>query len=163
MEHRDRAAPLPRFWAAVRRRHPDVDLVLLADEQPPPTGEASEADLDAAIERVAAYASGAWAVATGAADALVPALRFGPREDTVVARVQVAARYAASPVPALAAALAEAGWVLASPPAALELLLARRSGVELKATFASAGVLTLTVTSAPLLVGVDRARELVRA
>ena len=163
MERRERGAPLPRFWAAVRRRHPDVDLVLLADEQPPPAGEASEADLAVAVERVAAYASGAWAVATDSGDPLVPVLRFGPREDAVVARVQTASRYAESPVPAVAAALTDAGWAVASPPGDLEILLARRSGVDLRLTFAAAaGVLTLTVTSAPLLVGVDRARQLVR-
>jgi hypothetical protein len=163
MELRDRGAPLPRFWAAVRRRHPDVDLVLLAGEPPPPTGEASEADLEAAVERVAAYASGAWAVATDAGDALTPTLRFGPREDTVVARVRVSGRCAASPIPTLASALVEAGWTATSPPGAVELLVARRAGVELKASFAPAGVLSLTVVSAPLLVGVDRARELVRS
>lgn len=164
MEHRGRGVPLPRFWAAVRRRHPDVDLVVLADGRPPPPeGVASEADLAAAVERVAAYASGAWAVATGGGEALVPSLSHGPREDTVVARVQASARCARSPVPALRAALTEAGWVLGSPPSAAEMVLARRSGVELTVTVALTGVLSMTIASAPLLVGVDRARVLLQA
>ncbi len=156
---------LSPFWAAVHRRHPDVDLVLLTDEPPPPAADspvsATDAELTAALDRVAAYASGAWAIATGGDVALRPGLRFGPREHTVVARVQATATLGRSPIAGLADALDEAGWRTARPRSAVDLLVAQRSTVELRASFAPTGALSLTVTSAPLVVGVDRARELV--
>jgi hypothetical protein len=155
---------LSPFWAAVRRRHPDVDLVLVPDEAPAPDGAPVTADaLSAAAARVAAYATGAWALATGVEELFEPTIGFGPAEHTVVARVRASARAAGSPLAALEAALLDAGWRTTRPTAAVELLVAQRSGVELRASYAATGVLTMAVESVPYAVGVARARELTRA
>lgn len=165
MESRS-SVELSPFWAAVRRRHPDVDLVLLADDAAAPalpavpvTGDA----LTAATARVAAYATGAWAVATGADELLEARLGFGPAEHTVVAAARASIPLSGSPMARLEEALLEAGWRTARPRAAVELLLARRPGVELRASYAASGTFSLTVESVPYAVGVARARELARA
>ena len=153
---------LPPILAAVRRRHPDVDLVLVCDEPAPETDEepTPEADLTAALERVTAHATGAWASVADAGEPLLARLEPGPAENTVVARARAVGVRDDSPLPVLEQALAAAGWVTGRPSAGLELLAGRRPGVDLLASYAPTAVVTLTVSSAPLPVGVGRAREL---
>lgn len=164
---------LSPFWKTVHRRHPDVTLVLLADE-PPASVEGPDlpaGTIDAVVDRVVAYATGAWAFATerteidgtGPVDfAPEVRLRYGPREDTVAAEARASAHLSTSPLPMLAQSLAAGGWHAVRPAGAAERLVARRGGVELLASYAPTGTFVLTVTSAPISVGVDRARELVR-
>lgn len=129
------------FWEAVHRRHPDVDLVLLRPEAPAAADEpGDEQGVDALRDRVEAAAARLWPDATGAEPP--PArLAYGARPDTVVVRVKGSARLAAAPA-------------LDAPA---------DPGVHLTASYAEAtGTLLLTLTSDPVPVGVDRARELVR-
>lgn len=153
-------------WSAVRRRHAGVDRVLVPGARRAPglpDVPVTDDALTAAVARVAAYATGAWAVATGTDDLLDAALAFGPAEHTVVARARASTRTADSPLAVLEGALLAAGWDTARPPAAAELVVARRTGVELRASYAATGALTMSVESVPYAVGVDRARALARS
>ena len=163
MELGPSAVTLSPFWAAVRRRRPDVGLVLLADQAPPPDATTAEPDLTAAADRVAGHATGSWAIATGADEPLVPRLAHGPAEHTVVARVRVSARLGACPLDDLESALRDGGWRTSRPRAGLDLLVASRPGTDLRASYADTGVLSLSVQSTPQPVGITRARDLVRA
>jgi hypothetical protein len=163
MELHDRGAELPPFWAAVRRRHPDVDIVVLPDEREPAGEPAGAVELATALELTGAVAARAWAaVATEAPGPPGAGFAFGPDEAHVVARARVSAQADPSPLPALTAALQAEGWEVRELPGAARRLVARHDDAELVASYADSGVLVLTVSSAPLLVGVDRARELVR-
>jgi hypothetical protein len=165
MELQSRGAPLPPFFAAVRRRHPDVDLVLLPPERS--EGEraepATEQQLANAFDLTTGTATRAWAEAVG--DGRLPESRFafGPDEDTVTARARVAARLDGSPLVPLTAALAQAGWDVGQRPGDVSQLFAHRATMQLVASYAAAsGTFVLTVSSTPLQVGIERARELVR-
>ncbi|MGB0102516.1 MAG: hypothetical protein WBP61_19715, partial [Nocardioides sp.] len=67
-----------------------------------------------------------------------------------------------SPLAGLASALRDAGWEIGALPGGVDRLVAGRAGAELRASYAATGAFVLTLSSAPVLVGVDRARELVR-
>jgi hypothetical protein len=165
MELQSRDAPLPPFFAAVRRRHPDVDIVLLApepaddDHREPVT----ERQLANAFDLTTGTATKAWAEAVG--DGQVPDTRyaFGPDEASVTVRARVAARLDGSALVPLAAALSQDGWEVAQRPGVVSRVAARRATMRLLASYAGGnGAFVLTVTSAPIPVGLDRARELVR-
>ncbi|GAA4733122.1 hypothetical protein GCM10023350_15740 [Nocardioides endophyticus] len=164
MELQSRGAPLPPFFAAVRRRHPDVDIVLLPGERPESehAEQATEQQLANAFDLTTGTATRAWAEAVG--DGQLPESRFafGPDEDSVTARARVSARLDGSPLLPLAAALAQTGWDIGQRPGAVSQLFAHRATMQLVASYAAAnGTFVLTASSTPLLVGVDRARELV--
>jgi hypothetical protein len=170
MELQSRDAPLPPFFAATRRRHPDVDIVLLAPDRAEPGHRGAEHaepptdhQLTNAFDLTTGTATRAWAEAVG--DGQVPDTRFafGPDEDCVTARARISARLDGSPLVPLAAALAEAGWDVGHRAGEASQLFARRHSLQLVASYAAAsGRFVLTVSSAPFPVGVDRARELVR-
>jgi len=165
MELQSRDAPLPPFFAAVRRRHPDVDIVLLAPEpaEDDHPEAVTEGQLANAFDLTTGTATKAWAEAVG--DGQVPETRYacGPDETTVTARARVAARLDRSVLGPLAAALKQDGWDVARRPGDVSRLAARRATMQLLASYAAAsGAFVLTVTSAPLPVGVERARELAR-
>jgi hypothetical protein len=167
MELQSRGAPLPALFAAVRRRHPDVDIVLQSDEQLAAESAglaepATEKQLANAFDLTTGTATGAWAEAVG--DGQLPDSRFafGPDETTVTARARVSARLDSSPLAALAAALVPTGWEMDHRPGDVSQLVAHRATMQLVASYAPAtGAFVLTASSTPLTVGVDRARELV--
>lgn len=157
-------APLPSFWATVRRRHPDVDIVVLPDE--PPAGgheqadEADEGTALAAVERVAAAFRGL----AGDPEARAT-LGYGPADGTVVARARVAARRpdGRDALVALRHRLEADGWEVRRLEGDVLRLVGRRQGLHLRASYAEpTGAYLLEVTSDPLTVGRRRARELVR-
>jgi hypothetical protein len=168
MELQPRDAPLPPFFAAVRRRHPDVDIVLLPPEQR--AGEpiqqvepAGEQQLANAFDLATGTATKAWAEAVG--DGQVPDTRFAFGDDpaSVEARARVAGRVGDSPLEELAAALTRAGWELAYRAGDVSQLVGRRATMHLLATYAvESGAFMVTATSGSLPVGADRARELAR-
>lgn len=165
MELQSRDAPLPPFFAAVRRRHPDVEIVLPPTEQPATesAGPATEKQIANAFDLTTGTATRAWAEAVG--DGQLPDSRFafGPGEDTVTVRSRVSARLDGSPLAPLAAALAPDGWEVRHRPGDVSQLCAHRATMQLVASYAAAsGAFVLTASSTPLTVGVDRARELVR-
>ena len=166
MELQTRGTPLPPFFAAVRRRHPDVDIVLLPDETPPEApllGPVSGRVLADSLDLVTGIATRAWAAAVG--DGQVPESRFvfGPDPTSVVARARASTGLGTSPLEPLAAALSVGGWALGHESGAVSLVLARRGTNQVVASYAEeTGTFVLTVTSDPLPVGAERARELAR-
>jgi hypothetical protein len=166
MELQSRGAPLPPVLAAVRRRHPDVDIVLLPPEQAAAdeaAQQATEQRLANAFDLTTGTATQAWAQAVG--DGQLPESRFafGPDEDTVAARARVTARLDGPPFVPLAAALAQTGWEVRQRPGDVSQLFAHRATMQLVASYdAVSGSFVLTASSTPLAVGVERARELVR-
>ena len=155
------------FFAAVRRRHPDVDIVLLPPE-PRPAGPAlGEDEVGGAADRVAAVAADLTDGLPSPEAVLERRMRYGPAPATVEATARRGGRspegYAA--LLALRARLEDAGWEVGRPAgAAAELLEARRDDLVVTASYAEAtGLLAVTVSTVPLRVA-DRAaaRRLVR-
>ena len=171
MELQSRDTPLPPFFAAVRRRHPDVDIVLLPPEQraaepaaePGQREPATERQLANAFDLATGTATKVWAAAVG--DGQVPDTRFAFGDDpaSVTARARLAGPLDGSPLVPLAAALTQDGWELAYRAGDISQLVGRRATMHLSATYAAeSGSFVVTATSASFPVGVDRARELTR-
>ena len=90
---------------------------------------------------------------------------FGQLPGTVVARSRHAATVPDRPgvLDELHDALEGEGWEFRRPWGAVERLVGRLDGVELRATYAAeTGALLVVLTSDSLVVGADHARELVR-
>lgn len=168
MEIRPSGAPIDDpFFAAVRRRHPDVDLVVLPptapDEEPVETVD--DATVDRATELVEAFADGLWvAIAPLSETEPHASLRYGDRESEVqaVARVVDVREDGHAVLVRLRHELELRGWTVRRPPGALERLTASLNGGRLVASYAEqTGVVMLELRSVALPVGVERARELV--
>lgn len=110
------------------------------------------APLAAAVERVRAYATGSWAIATGHVQLVEPQVVAGQRGDTVVVQARLdAASVSAQALDRLAASLVADGWGLDRSDGAVARLDASRTGVVLEATHdAGAGALVLRVRSTPI-------------
>jgi hypothetical protein len=124
-------------------------------------GPATDRQLANAFDLATGTATLAWAEAVG--DGQVPDTRFarGPDTASVTAEARVSARRDRSAFVRLAAALVDSGWEVGHLPGSVRRLFAHRGAVRLAASYAAAsGTFVLTVTSAPLPVGVTRAREL---
>ncbi len=156
------------FWAAVRRRHPDVDLVVLppapADQD---LGETvDDATVARAADLVGDLADELWRVIAPLSRTTPEArLRYGDREADVQAVARVVDRrsdgYAV--LVRLRHELEQRGWAVQRPAGALERLTASLDGGRLVASYAEeTGVVMLELCSVGLPVGVERARELVR-
>ncbi len=166
MELRPPDAPLDAFFAPVRRRHPDVDIVVLPPPDRAPSAQPTdEAQVDATLDRVAGTAGWVWATALRSTAAPEAGFGFGPEEGTVVA----SARASATPTDgfgalvALGGALEGEGWRVRQRAGAVERLSGVRGEVRVQASYAeSTGALLLEVRSEPMYVGRARARELVR-
>jgi len=165
MELRSRDSPLPPFFAAVRRRHPDIDIVLLSAESSVQVARvpASERQLANAFDLITGTATRLWAEVVD--DGQVPdtRFRFGPDQASVTVRARLSARLDGSRLDDLAVALDVSGWEVGRRRDDAGRLFARRRSIQLVASYAEAtGTFVVTVTSPPMLVGVDRARELAR-
>jgi hypothetical protein len=165
MELRPSDADLPPFFNAVRRRHPDVDIVVLPDEGPTEAGEeVSTAEVEAGLARVADVVARAWAAATDVPAEPEVRLGYGPHPGTVVARARILTRTAEGEqvVGALHEVLAQYGWRLGRVRD-LARFQGRRDDLHVRVSYVevSGGVL-VELTSDPMPVGSDRARELVR-
>lgn len=132
---------------------------------PVPTAAAGDDEVAAAIDLVRRLSRGLWAhVADTPADPPVEP-DFGPVCGTVVVR----SRHSA-PVPDRPHLLTDLrddlqgdGWHFRRPCGAVERLVGERDGVELRGIYAAgSGLLLVTLTSAALFVGADRARSVVR-
>jgi hypothetical protein len=171
MELRPPGSPVDDpFFAAIRRRHPDVDLVVLPPDPPAedPLAPVDDADVVRAVELVGRAAAELWAAVAPLTQADPETrLRYADRESDVCVVAQVAEKrsdgYAL--LVRLRHELEERGWDVLRPPGpdgALERLAAERDGGRLVASYAEAsGAVLLSISSAPLPVGVERARELV--
>ncbi|MGH3307664.1 MAG: hypothetical protein ACRDOX_08225 [Nocardioides sp.] len=166
MELRPPDAPLDAFFARVRRRHPDVDIVVLPpQDRAPSTQPIDEAQVDATLDRVAGTAGWVWEVALRSTAAPEAGFGFGPEEGTVVA----SARASATPTEevgalnALRGAMEGEGWRVRHRAGAVERLSGVRGEVRVQASYSeSTAALLLEVRSEPMYVGRARARELVR-
>ena len=164
MDTQTAPAALPAHLAVVRRAHPEVDLVVLPPERPAaePPPDDGERGVPEALRLVAALAARAW---PDGADGrpwvrLVP----GSRPGTVAAHVQLVDRRPAGtgPLDRLGGRLEEDGWRVVRMVGGLPRLRARREGAVLRASYAARmGTFLLSVTSDPVPVGRERARELV--
>jgi hypothetical protein len=160
------SAPLDAFFAPVRRRHPDVDIVVLPTTDPARSGESlGEAEVLAALDRVAGTLQ--WVSDAGFPTAATPPARlgFGPDEGTVVAsaRSSVTTPDGFGALVVLRGALEGEGWRLRRPRGAVERLSGVLGALRVHASYAeSSGALLLEVSSEPMFVGPARARELVR-
>jgi hypothetical protein len=160
--------PVPDpLLATVRRRHPDVDLVA----QPPASGPAptdgrvDDAAVHAAVDALQQQATELWSHVAEHGDGPTVGLTFGALPGTVVARSRHAAMIPGRPgiLDELHDALQGEGWEFRRPWGAVERLVGRLDGVELRATYAvDTGALLVVLTSVSLAVGADHARELVR-
>lgn len=164
MEPPEPSAPLPPFLDAVRRRHPDVDMVVLPPEQPPAHREVlDDATVAAVLERVDTVAGEVW---SGVGDGNVrTSLGYGPDEGTVVARSRGTALLTEGPrvLAALRERLSADGWRFRRPQDGVHRLVGRRDDLSLRALYArGSGAFLVEVSSAPLPVGRDRAPGLVR-
>lgn len=159
MELQPPTAPLPPFLAALRRRHPDMDVVVLPDPAP-----AADRLDDAALEAVATGAGAVVAALTGA-DAET---RLTYADEVGTVRVRSRGTLDAGGESALAALrdrLTADGWRVHRLEGAPRLVADREAGADLhlRASYApSRGVVLVEVTTGALPVGDQRARRLVR-
>ncbi len=141
-----------------------------ATSPPPRLEPVDEPTLDRALELVAEAAAELWtAVAPGSEQAPETRLRYAGREADVraVARVVEKRTDGYALLVRLRHELEQRGWSVQRPPSpqdrALERLVAEQHGGTLVASYAQpSGAVVLELASAPLPVGVERARELVR-
>lgn len=153
------SAPLPPFWAAVRRRDADIDLVVLPADLAERGGEVDARTVARAVERVTDAAR-----SLGGEEAPRAEVAYGPDPGTVVARVRVAGHRAdgLAALSRLRERLADDGWSLRRQDGGVARLLGRRDGLRLVASYAGpTGAFLLQLSTDPLPVGQVRARELV--
>jgi hypothetical protein len=166
MELRPPDAPLDGFFAPVRRRHPDVDIVVLPAQDPARGREpVGEAHLDAVLSRVVDTAGRLWAAALPTTDAPEPTWRFGPDDGTVVvsSRSGLTTPHGLPALVALRGALEGEGWEVGGVRGEVRRLSGRRGDLVVHASYAaSTGAFLIEVGSEPIHVGRARARRLVR-
>lgn len=166
MEIRPPDAPLDAFFTPVRRRHPEVDIVVLpAPERAPATEPVEPARVAAALDRVRDAAARVSEAALGTTDLPAATWAFGPDEGTVVASVRAGTTtpHGFSVLVELRGTLDRDGWRVRRPPGEVERLVGVRGDVRVRASYAeTTGALLLEVRSEPIQVGRSRARELVR-
>ncbi|WP_193609270.1 hypothetical protein [Nocardioides lijunqiniae] len=156
------------FFDALRRRHPDVDVVLLPPEPPPADPDAVvDEDLPGAVlARVATLAEDLWAAAARDSDA-VPEARMvygdGPGAVRAASRVATRRDDGFHVLVALRHELETHGWAVTRPPGAVERIEGHLDDLTVTASYVEGtGALLFRLTSGSLTVGLDRARELTR-
>ena len=156
------------FFDAVRRRHPNVDIVLLPARPAPALGrpEASDADAERARHEVAETAGEVWRAAAPLSDKLPEArFSFGATPQAVRATERVVDHRSDGygVLVSLRHELEERGWELERPAGGLERLVGRCDAGTVTASYAEqTGTFVLELASGDLLVGADTARRLVR-
>ena len=160
-------APLDAFFTPVRRRHPEVDIVVRPAAEPtPPVEPLDEAQVAAALDQVATTAELVRdAFGLGAEAAPTARWRYGTDDGTVLAsaRTSTTTPDGFEALVALRGALEAAGWQVRRLPGALQRLSGARGTHRVHASYAEdTGTFLLEVSSRPIPVGRARARELVR-
>ncbi|MEX0428270.1 hypothetical protein AB3X52_11630 [Nocardioides sp. DS6] len=148
------------WWRAVHARRPDVELVLLPPEDPPrPT--CGEDEAAAALEPAATVL----AASMSALAVVRERAAWTPVASGVVRRTRVTVGRVGEPerwLSELAARLRYDDWRVDHRRGAHVLVTARRGGVELRATGAATGVVTVTLAGPRVAVDPVRRRELLR-
>jgi hypothetical protein len=160
-------APLDAFFTPVRRRHPEVDIVVLPAAEPSPSSEPlDEARVAATLDQVATTAESVWdAFGSRASAAPTARWRYGTADGTVVASARSSTTTADGfgALLALRGALEAGGWRVRRLPGSVERLSAVRGALRVQASYAEhTGALLLEVSSRSMPVGRTRARDLVR-
>lgn len=163
--------PIPDpFFEAVRRRHPDVDIVLLPPDEPPamPVGpHADDTAVHEALARASALAASLWRVVPEAPEAAPEAsVASGPAVGTVQPRVRVISHDpdGHAMLVRLKDELVDRGWRVDRIPGPVERVVATGEEASVSASFApDPGTFIFDLTTPPLLVGPERARLLVEA
>jgi hypothetical protein len=153
------------FFAAVRRRHPDIDIVLLPAERPPTDPEANADELAAeALVRVATQARQLWsAIAPGATERPEPRFRFGidPASVRPISTLSVRRDDGYEVLVRLRHELESHGWDVRRPEGTVERLTGIVDTLEVSASYAEAAAVFVFTASGPsVTVGPERAREL---
>ncbi|HEX5862489.1 MAG TPA: hypothetical protein VFY58_11630 [Nocardioides sp.] len=160
------SVPLDAFFASVRRRHPDLDIVVLPTPGPPPAEEpVDEAQLAATLDRVTG-AFGRMSAAVLPGHSPTARWSFGPAEGTVTAAARCAVRTAdgSGALRTLCGMLADESWRIHRVPGAVERIAGTRDDLRVQASYAAGtGAFFVEVRSEPRCVGKARARRLVRA
>lgn len=157
------------FFAAVRRRHPDVDLVVLPPVPPRP----AEADpvpddvVASTLVRTATAAEQLWAtIVPESTERPGARLAYGSRPDSIraVARIVTHRDDGFEVLVSLRHQLEAHGWEIRRPPGEVERITGVLEGLDVAASYAEeAGVLIFTLSSESQQVGNARARALVRS
>ena len=162
------------FFDVLRRRHPDVDVVLLPPVAPPavppvgvPAGApAPDEVVAAALLRVEAVAQRLWAsVAPDSVDQPRPRCTYGtgPGAVRATARLRTRREDGFHLLVALRHELEAEGWAVTRPAGPVERLLGYLDDLTCTASYAEGpGTLLVELASGSLPVGQDRARELTR-
>ncbi len=161
------------FFDAVRRRHPDVDIVVL----PPvpaatvpastvPEEPVGDDEVAATLIRVATLARQLWASAARESTE-VPEARFaygtGPAAVRGTARLATRHDDGFHVLVALRHELETHGWEVTRPPGAVERMVGHLDDLTVSASYAArTGALLFEVSSESLPVGAALARELTR-
>lgn len=166
MKPESSSAPLGAFFEPVRRRHPDVDLVVLADEpERPPAAPVDDQHVAEVRDLVAQSATRWWSGAAGEkAGPDVVRIRFGTVDGTVVvASRQSSGRAGPDSLKVLASLVRDDGGTVQRSPGGDHQHWAGSLGdLRIRAFHTAARGCVLEVESQPLYVGNQRARELVR-
>ncbi|MEJ7795521.1 MAG: hypothetical protein WKF50_08210 [Nocardioides sp.] len=172
LRHTDHLGPIgDPFFDVVRRRHPDVDIVLLPPEQPaspadPVDESVAGAAVADAVARVALVAEQLWAAVAPESDEVpAPRLGYADRLGEVRATARVLSRLTDGyqVLVTLRHELEQGGWAVSRPPGAVERLVGRLDDVRVQASYADeAGTFLLDVSTDPMTVGPDRSRALVQ-
>jgi hypothetical protein len=162
-----------RFFAEVRRRHPDIDIVLLpqeppredtSEEVPGPVDDAVAASLEADLEALLPLLAPDLGTPP-------PQWRWGPGDRTgTVARQSLVAVESVAPVRGLTAlsgaerALVGAGWHVLVPPDGIPRVLAGRAdGAQVQVLYVEPrGRYAVTLRSPSYAVGPGAATDLLR-
>lgn len=155
---------VPPLFLALRRRHLDVDLVLLPPESTgPPADHASPDEVDRAVREVAGEAERLLAPLLDTA--ITSLLEYAEDEAAVRPVATSVSRRpdGAAVLTELRSRLTEAGWDTGPALGRLTGLRARRVGLSVAATYAaSTGTLSVRLAGPASTVGVDAARAWVR-
>lgn len=158
------------FFDALRRRHPEVDVVVLPPAPPPgaavPLEPVADEEVAATLIRVATLARQLWASAARESTE-PPEARFaygdGPGSVRATARAATRRDDGFHVLVALRHELETDGWEVTRPPGAVERMLGRLDDLTVSASYAeTSGALLFEVSSGSLPVGAPRARALTR-
>ncbi len=156
------------FFEPLRRRHPDVDIVILPPEeapQEPALPQVTDEVVAAEVDRIAAAAEALWRVAGEDVDAHPGTfVALGDLPGTVQARARVVTRTPEGfrVLVRLRGELVDQGWRVDRVEGPVEQLLGTGPDAALRASYAEqSGTLIVELTGLRAYVGTDRARALV--
>ncbi len=155
------------FFDALRRRHPDVDVVLLPPSAPPVASDpVPEPVVTATAQRVEAVARDLWsAVAPDSVDQVQSRWTYGTGPEAVRATTRLRARRddGFHVLVALRHELEADGWAVTRPEGPVERLIGHLDDLTATASYVEgSGTLLVEVASESVPVGQGRARELTR-